>query len=144
MNEAGSGTVVGWTVEARYVCDGAKIINGQVFDHKWRRVNFEKSSVGVPRGAIYQEPWLTLTNQYGYEAAQSLRWWFYTARERSGMIGTLCLETRLARHKISYSYNVEREGADHVANEENCRYVNNQELSVPAPSPDPGEPDKEE
>lgn len=130
MSESGSGTIIGWTVEARYVCDGAKIINGQMFDDKWRQVSFHNSNTGVPRGASYQNPWLTLTGRYSYEAAQALRWWFYAANNGGGM-GMLCLETRLVRHKISYSYDVEQNGAGHIADEANCRYVNSEELSEP-------------
>ncbi len=140
MNSAGSGTIIGWTVEARYVCDGAVLIGKQLFDGKWRHVDFQTSAIGVPIGPPYHAPWLALTGCYSYEAAQSLRWWFYANREASRGMGTLGLETRLARHEIKYSYDVKADGAGHIADEQNCRYVNSEDLE---PDPDPAASAKE-
>lgn len=130
MSSSGSGTIIGWTVEARYVCDGAVVIGGQIFDGKWRHVNFQEAVIGVPRGAVYHLPWLSLADCYSYEAAQALRWWFYADREKARGMGTLGLETRLTRHKITYSYDVKADGAGHIADEENSRYVNSEELET--------------
>ena len=128
MSSSGSGEIIGWKVEARYVCDGAVVINEQIFDGKWRHVSFQKAPMGVSIGPLYHAPWLSLTGCYSYEAAQALRWWFYANRERGGM-GMLCLETRLVRHRIVYSYDVKEDGAGHVADEKNCRYVDVEELA---------------
>lgn len=135
--ESGSGTIIGWTVEARYVCDGAIIVGGQTFDQKWRRVHFPEGRFGVPRGAIFQEPWLKLTGRYSYEAAQALRWWLYVEREKRDGMGTLCLETRLVRHKISFEFDVKPDGAGHVADESNYRNVNSEKLADPETASDP-------
>lgn len=134
MSESGSGEVIGWTVEARHVCDGPKMVGRQNFDGKWRQVVFTPNESGVPidtnfGGMRLYETWYKLTGRFSYEAAQALRWWFLTHA------GTLCMETRLVRYKITYQYNVEPDGAGHITNEENTRWVRREDLP-PADAPE--------
>ena len=103
---SGSGHETAYTVEAR--CNGkkARVIAGQIFDNRWQKVEFEKSPIGVPAASPFQEH--TLRHRLlGYSAAQALRWWIHAQADSE--LGGIAwgLETRLVKHKISYSYSIE-------------------------------------
>jgi hypothetical protein len=110
----GSGTDSGWSVEARYAYYEPKVINGMMLDDRWRTVHFNDTSpIGVPRGPRYHSPWLAHCGLYSYQSAQALRWWFI-AQAEAELLGSLCLETRLVKHKITYSYHHTAETAHEV------------------------------
>ena len=102
---SGSGSLPLYTVEARYASQEPRVLCGQVFDNRWREIQFQKSSTtGVPSNT-----WpLDYPGYYSFEAAQALRWWFIAQAGASGE-GNWCLETRLVRHKAKYSYEVKAE-----------------------------------
>ena len=99
----GNGTDVGWSVEARYAYFEAKVIAGMMLDDRWRPVHFKESIVGVPRSSRYSLPWFIACGLYDYAAAQALRWWFIAQAEAEDG-SALCLETRLVKHSMKYSY----------------------------------------
>ena len=100
---SGSGTMRGYSVEARSMYTRPERINGQLFDERWEEIAaVSRSDTGVPRDPIY-EPWLSLLNLHSFEAAQALRWWFHAASPRAYF-----LETRIVEHEVRYEYGSER------------------------------------
>lgn len=100
----GSGSMKGYSVEARYAYPSPKMFAGNLLDARWSTVQFVETipPFGVPNGRRYSEPWLRNTGLYTYQAAQALRWWFLAAAEAE--FSVLCIETRLVEHDIVYSY----------------------------------------
>lgn len=95
-----SGRDVAYTVEARYAFQSPVQIGGQMFDNRWRKVEFEKGTHGVPP----RKSWGGVAERYdmlGYSQAQALRWWLHA--EADTTMSGICLETRLIKHEISYS-----------------------------------------
>lgn len=100
-----SGTEVGFTVEARYNFHTPIKIGEQIFDKEWRRFRTQESSeFGVPFPRGRQR--LARHNLYGYAQAQAIRWWLHAAVDAEGM-ASLCLETRIVKHKITFSEKLE-------------------------------------
>lgn len=99
----GSGTTNVYTVEARYNYHEPTTLCGQQFDNRWREVQFERSTIGVPSNTFP----LDLSGFYSFNAAQALRYWFLAQATMSA--GAFCIETRLVRHKAKYSYEVKAE-----------------------------------
>lgn len=112
-----------YTVEARYNSHEPKEFGGQIFDNRWRQVNFARAAIGVPAGNRALD-WVALEHGYlGYAAAQALRWWFHAHADAEGFGGGLCLETRLVKHKYSVDYKIEPTSAhEHIHGEDrsNC------------------------
>lgn len=101
---SGSGSIDVYTVEARYAYHDPKVLCGQLFDNRWREVQFQQSPIGVP-----SKTWpLDYPGYYSFDAAQALRWWFIAQAGASGE-GNWCLETRLVRHRAKYSYEFKAE-----------------------------------
>lgn len=103
----------GYTIQARHNAHGIFTCGGQQFDNRWAEVNFKPvpEGYGVPG---YRERSMTgAVGLYSYEAAQALRWWLHAeaANGRKSDIYALfaggCLETRIVKHKMIYSYTVE-------------------------------------
>jgi hypothetical protein len=95
-----SGKEVAYTVEARYATSRPVQIANQIFDNRWRTVQYVDSPIGVPTA----HPIRRQTQQhgmYGYSAAQALRWWLHAEADAS--MNGICLETRLIKHEITYS-----------------------------------------
>ena len=121
MREHGSGTETGYTVEARYDYQSPVQIGGQLFDNRWRQVDFEKSTIGVPTAPRHQRH-IAYHGLLGYAAAQALRWWLHAHAEAEHGVA-FCLETRIVSHKISYSHEIETVAAHaHIHGEDrsNC------------------------
>ncbi len=96
-----SGVENGWTVEARYVYPEPKVLGKQIFDNRWRAVDFQTSPIGIPA--------CNFSNRFGlhlgllpYESAQALRWWFIAQINEDGA-GALCMETRIVKHRVEYT-----------------------------------------
>lgn len=105
----GSGSYHGYSVEARYNYTSPVAVGDMVFDNRWRAVSFSSSSsFGVPAGAKWDMPEYQRTGTMSYQAAQAMRWWLHAEVESSTRGGGLCLETRIVKHKITYSYSCER------------------------------------
>jgi hypothetical protein len=118
---SGSGTETAYTVEARYDYSEPIQVGKQLFDNRWRRVNFEPSLFGVPQCAPFARH--TRDNgMLGYAAAQALRWWVHAEADATNMTG-LCLETRIISHRITYSHKIEAIAAHehiHGKDRSNC------------------------
>lgn len=136
MSESGSGTIGAWSVEARCSLDTHVTCNGVILGSKWQRLHFPKEAKGVPPGPAWHQPWLSLTGRYAYESAQALRWWWLAVAEAERCLGSIGVETRLVREKITYSYGVSRHASGHVENEDTRRWVSKLE----GESDDPSEP----
>lgn len=97
-----SGTNHAYSVQARYDYPEPKVFGDIILHKEWKTIYFPKSrDVGVPTGNALD--WAG--NQMGlmsYQAAQALRWWFH-ANAEAEILGSLCLETRIVKHKVEYS-----------------------------------------
>lgn len=99
----GSGSDVGWSVEARFAYYEPMTIAGMMLDDRWRTIYFNESSpIGVPRGSRHATPLLQQCGLYDYAAAQALRWWFIAQARVTN--DHFCVETRLIEHSIEYNY----------------------------------------
>lgn len=99
---SGSGDAHAYTVQARMAYFEPKQICGHLLDTRWRTIYFEQSPVGVPAQSRYS-PWSgCLPGMMTYEAAQALRWWFMANAAHT--FDHFCLETRLVKHEIKYSF----------------------------------------
>lgn len=105
---SGSGTIHGYSVEARYASHSPLVLGDLILDERWRHVSFPKGHPGVPIGPSYHASFLSRCGLMSYPAAQALRWWLHAEGDASS-IGCLCLETRIVKHKVRYSYGVTRE-----------------------------------
>ena len=105
---SGSGSETAYSVEARMNYSQPMQIAGRIFDNRWVAVQFDKSAVGVPSAPFYARHTLE-HGLLGYSAAQALRWWLH-AQADNEIKGT-CLETRIVKHKISYTHTIEAEAA---------------------------------
>lgn len=118
---SGRGAEIGYTVEARLNYHEPAKISGQIFDNRWRRVEFEKGAIGVPSCSRYQRH-VAEHGMLGYAAAQALRWWLHANAEVE-QSSALCLETRLISHRISYTHKIEAQAAHghiHGGDRSNC------------------------
>ena len=97
----GSGTTIGYSVEARMNYSRPETILGTAYDNRWQRVQIVAGDSGVP---MKRSPALDHVDLYSFETAEALRWWFIAAAEASRIGGSLCIETRLVRHRVEYSY----------------------------------------
>ena len=110
----GSGSDVGWSVEARFAYPTPKTIAGMTLDDRWQRVNFPQSHAGVPGSRRHH---LQECGLLDYAAAQALRWWFIANAHAT--YDDLCLETRLISHRVAYSYKHTAEAAtDYIGGED--------------------------
>ena len=127
---SGSGTEIGYTVEARENASTFIQINGQTFDKQWREVNFKE--LGIPQCAAFRKQTLK-HGLLGYATAQTLRWWLHAQSEAEHGIA-LCFETRIVSHRISYSHKIETIAVhDHIHGDDRSNSM-----------PDYGETDKTE
>ncbi len=90
----------GYTVEARFVGDKPVELSGQLFDNRWRQVDFVESKIGVPAAPQYLLHDFRLKGLLGYSSAQALRWWMHAAADNNSPFGGLCLETKLVKHQL--------------------------------------------
>lgn len=100
---SGSGTESVYRVEARSTFTAPQEINGMLLDNRWRTVSFAKAPIGV-RNKV----WAAEAHQHGflsYEAALTLAHWFMANAEYG-----YCVETRLVKVKLAYSYSTEEVG----------------------------------
>jgi hypothetical protein len=103
-SESCSGNEEGYTVEARvdWLCPVQ--IGTQLFDNRWRGVKYDKGVIGVPSADPYQK-YVIEHGMFSYAAAQALRWWLIASAEATKT--EVGLETRLMKHRISYTQKVE-------------------------------------
>jgi hypothetical protein len=123
---SGSGTETGWSVEARLNYFTPKSVAGMVLDDRWQTVPFREAALGVPahrRGSP-----LALVHLYEYSAAQALRWWFIAAA--AAEIEAICLETRLVKHKVAYSYSATALEAVEPANWRGAQPISQQPVTA--------------
>jgi hypothetical protein len=112
----GSGTTVGYSVEARSTSKPTLVL-GNMIGEKWTRISFSRGEKGVPIPGCWDgSGQLEKLGLFSYESAQAMRWWFLAAAEdsfvndarliRVPLPSPWCLETRLVRHEIKYQYTV--------------------------------------
>lgn len=104
---SGSGTIDGYSVEARCNYHQAMVLGDRVIDNRWAQLHFPKGHPGVPIGPSYSLPFLDVVGLMSYPAAQAMRWWVHAEAERG--LKYMCLETRIVKHRVSYSYSAKRE-----------------------------------
>ncbi len=98
--KAGSSTATtrGYMVFARHTSDHPVKLGDQIFDNRWRRVNFKEGEFGVPIACAYNMPDFAKHGLLGYSAAQALRWWFQASADVH--FDGMCLETKLVEHEL--------------------------------------------
>jgi hypothetical protein len=112
----GSGTTVGYSVEARSTSKPTLVL-GNMIGEAWTRISFSRGEKGVPIPGCWDgSGQLEKLGLFSYESAQAMRWWFLAAAEdsfvndarliRVPLPSPWCLETRLVRHEIKYQYTV--------------------------------------
>jgi hypothetical protein len=110
----GSGTLSGYSIEARSVFSRPQSVGDQIFDERWTTVHFaEHPIIGVPRGTPWNARWLDVCGLYDYAAAQALRWWFH-----ANSAHMLCIETRIVKHEVTYTYSATRQSEHDIVNAE--------------------------
>lgn len=94
-----SGTVYGYSVQARYNYDLPQIVNSHNLDKKWRTLRFEETPVGigVPQDS---KSMICYAGYLSYQQAESLRWWFHANAEIEN--NNFCLETKIVKHSIKF------------------------------------------
>lgn len=99
--ESGSGnsTCRCFSVEARMDFPDPKIVNGQLFDGKWRQIEFATAAVGVPNHLLGGENAKTM-GRLSWSAANALRWWFHSQAGFS----SYCLQTRIVEYEYKESF----------------------------------------
>jgi hypothetical protein len=100
--QSGSGTHISYSVEARSTYIRPQQVGDIILDQRWQRLFFPKSPIGVPSSSNIGEKECGLMT---YSAAQALRWWFIAELESS--FKHLCVETRIVKHLVKYSYSEE-------------------------------------
>lgn len=100
----------GYRVEARTSYHMPCAVNGQIIDGQWRTVEFGfgNNSFGVPTSRFGDR--LHKNGLMSLNQAQAMRYWFLAQADAEGAAGSLCLETRLARHQLTEKVTVERLG----------------------------------
>lgn len=100
-----SGTTFGYTVEARFNYRNAKTVAGHIFDNRWREVPFGFNDIGRgnPRPKFVHSE-LSMANLLSKNEANALRWNFICHADADDICGSLCLETRIVEHEITYSF----------------------------------------
>lgn len=105
VGSSGSGHETAYSVEIRCTSRSPRPLGKLLIDNRWQAVSFDESPNGIPAGSTYYFVSRHL-RLFGYPAAQALRWWLH-AQADSEIGGSLCLETRLIKHEIKYSYSEE-------------------------------------
>lgn len=100
------GSCAGYSVEARAQGELPQQFGEQIFDNRWRTVQFERArwpQRGVPTDPLWG--WhLDECGLYAYHTAQALRHWLHAEH------CTFSLETRLVEHKVHFRVEWQREG----------------------------------
>lgn len=136
----GSGTTIGYSVEARSTSQPTFIL-GNMIGEKWTRLSFSRGKKGVPvPGCWDSSGQLKKLGLFSYESAQALRWWFLAAAENEFVNDATPirlprphpwrLETRLVRHEVKYQYTVTAVST--------CEFVDN--FGAPPKEPAPSKP----
>ena len=104
----GSGSTTAYSVEARTTYFSPQKLGEIILDDKWRTIPFAKAKepIGVPNTLHCHH-----AEQAGlmtWPAANALRWWLHAGHDR------FCLETRIVKHKVTWSYSIKTESAHHV------------------------------
>lgn len=142
---SGSGTTIGYSVEARSTGQPT-FINGNMIGEKWTRLEFPRGEKGVPIPGCYDgSGQLAKLGLFSYPSAQAIRWWFQAAAEndfldeaklvRIPMPRPWSIETRLVRHEIKYQYTVTATSAHEL--------IENHDAPPKEPEPKPGLTDEQ-
>jgi hypothetical protein len=100
---SGTGTDTMYSVEARFMHYTPKAFGEQLFDQRWQTVQFDKGYPGVPLSYTFDAN-ATRSGLMTYACAEAMRWWFIAALEAHAVCGSLCWETRIVTHEVSYSH----------------------------------------
>lgn len=116
----GSGTTIGYSIEARSTSKPTLIL-GNMIGEKWTRLEFQRGEKGVPIPGCYDgSGQLAKLGLFSYSSAQAIRWWFHAASEndfindvesplrslRAILPRPWGVETRLVKHEVKYQYTV--------------------------------------
>lgn len=100
---SGGGSCPAYSVEARHMYSEPIKIGDQIFTKEWKRVNFKRGDTGIPVRLFCREAEDMGLLPYG--SAQALRWSLHSG------IDTICLETRIVKHTVTWSHSETVEGA---------------------------------
>ena len=105
IKSKGSSTSTGYTIEARFHVREPEKIGRQIYDDRWRQVEFDRSASGGPMSPVYHHE-LIERGLLSYSAAQALRWWFHAQAEIECVGGAPGLQTRLVQHRVTCTHEV--------------------------------------
>lgn len=94
-----SGSGPCYSVEAMSSVFPKAATNGQIFDGKWRSINFTTGPVGIQDESFHAKYCGMPPGYYGYDAAMALAWWFKSAHPHE-------FQVRVREHKFEYSHKV--------------------------------------
>lgn len=114
--QSGSGSTLGYSVEARSTFSRPQPFGEIVLDERWLRIYFPKGPIGVPAENRFTSTGLRECSLLPYASAEALRWWFLAEIEKG--IGGMCVETRIVQHQVKYQYSEEIVGRDEVVDAE--------------------------
>lgn len=99
---SGNGTEIVYLVEARCTYTTPEVVNGQIFDVRWRVVHFNTDQpMGVPNDVFNRD---ARSRFLSYGAAVTLANWFLTGTR------SCCVEARLVQIKYEYRFTTEEVG----------------------------------
>jgi len=115
---SGSGEHIAYAVEARSTYTEPQTHCGMLLDNRWRRVEFMEGSPGVQINNY--DPVSDHLRLMNYSAACALAAWFlagYSWRDMSRHSSHgLCVEVRLVKVKVKYTYSSEEVGVGEPLN----------------------------
>jgi len=81
--------------------------SGQIVDAVWRPIEYTRNQtlIGIPQG--YFDAKLTEHGLLGHAQAEAIRWWFIASADAEKSTGSMCLETRLQKYKLTITHKVE-------------------------------------
>ena len=103
----GESTIIGYRPEVRSSYSRPVMASGQIVDAVWRPIEYTRNQtlIGIPQG--YFDAKLTEHGLLGLAQAEAIRWWFIASAEAEGPTGSMCLETRLQKYKLTITHKVE-------------------------------------
>lgn len=105
--ESGSGTDYGYKLEARFNYHTPKRIGDLILDNRWREVPWFHAKHGIPR-----PNYLGRAETYGRlltrNEAEAHRWVLACVMDADKIGGSICLETRLVKVRVTYDYKCEK------------------------------------
>lgn len=106
-SSSGSATETLWSVEGRHTANEPLSLGTQIFDSRWRAIEFAEGQPGVPSSRRFSHA--SMHGLMSYAASQALRWWVHAEADIN--YRGIYFETRLIQHTLKYEYKIEQVSA---------------------------------